>query len=142
MLGKEISRPSRGDQALVDDLLEIGKKYEEKNGISVEAGRTLCAHDFYEGQGRLDGAFCDYTMENKFDFLHQCYEHNVKNIEMESLCFLGLLNHAQIRAGVVCVTLVDRLNGDQVSISHDLNVEFQERPFKLVADYIKMKLKQ
>jgi uridine phosphorylase len=139
-LGKELSRSTKGNQDLVDDLLNIGKVYEQEKGISVISGKTLCAHDFYEGQGRLDGAFCEYTMENKFEFLNQCYEHNVKNIEMESLCFFGLLNHAKIRAGVVCVTLVDRLNGDQVSISHDLNVEFQERPFKLVADYIKSKM--
>lgn len=37
------------------------------------------------------------------------------------------------------MTLVDRLKGDKV-ISHDLNLEFQERPFKLVAKYIKKKL--
>ena len=140
VLGKEVIRPTNGDSTLVDELLAYGKAQEAKDHVKVISGKTLCAHDFYEGQGRLDGAFCEYSVENKFEFLHKCHENNVKNIEMESLCFLGLLNHAKIRAGVVCVTLVDRLNGDQVAISHDLNIEFQERPFKMVANYIKSNL--
>lgn len=140
VLGKEQVRPAECDNQLVDDMLRIGKKYETSDGLKVTSGKTLCCHDFYEGQARLDGAFCDYTVENKFEFLRKCYENGVRNIEMESLCFLGLLNHAKIRAGVVCVTVVDRLNGDQVAISHEQNVQFQERPFKLVADFIKSNL--
>ena len=38
------------------------------------------------------------------------------------------------------MTLVDRLNGDQLTISHDLNLQYQERPFKLVGEYIKNNL--
>ena len=121
----------------------------------------MCAHDFYEGQARVDGAFCDYTIESKMKFLNRCYENGITNIEMESLCFVGLLNHAKIRcnifylmpyyctiliiysklfciAAVVCVTLVDRLNGDQVASNCH---EIQEKPFKLVGLYIKNALK-
>ena len=45
-----------------------------------------------------------------------------------------------VLAAVVCVTLVDRLNGDQVEISHETNLKFQERPFRLVGEYIKKHL--
>ena len=100
----------------------------------------MCCHDFYEGQGRVDGAFCEYSIKDKMNFLNQCKQNGVTNIEMESLCFTGLLNHAKIRAAVVCVALVNRLNGDQVSVPHELNVEYQERPFKLVGEYIKSRL--
>ena len=31
----------------------------------------MCANDFYEGQGRLDGAFCDYGEEDKMEFLRK-----------------------------------------------------------------------
>lgn len=79
-------------------MVNIGKEYENVDGIKkVVSGKTLCAHDFYEGQGRVDGAFCDYTVEDKFKFLKKCHENNVKNIEMESSCFIGMLNHAKIR---------------------------------------------
>uniref|UniRef100_UPI00398EE49D uridine phosphorylase 1-like isoform X2 n=1 Tax=Pristiophorus japonicus TaxID=55135 RepID=UPI00398EE49D len=38
---------------------------------------------------------------------------------------------------VVCVTLLDRLQGDQISSSHEVLGEYQERPQKLVGCYIK-----
>lgn len=39
------------------------------------------------GQGRLDGAMCNYTEVDKFNFLRQAYEKGVRNIEMESSAF-------------------------------------------------------
>jgi uridine phosphorylase len=60
---------------------------------------------------------------------------------IENTCFFKLFKLLLYQiAAVVCVSLVDRLNGDQVSLSHDLNVEYQERPFKLVGKYIKNNL--
>ena len=38
----------------------------------------------------------------------------VSNMEMEALVFAALTNMAGIRSAVVCVTLLDRLKGDQV----------------------------
>ena len=66
------------------------------------------------GQGRLDGAFCEYTEKDKLDFLKRIHGEGIINMEMESLCFAALCNHAGIRSAVVCVTLLNRLNGDQV----------------------------
>ena len=131
-------RKTKCDIKLVDELMEIGKSYVDIQG--VETGKTMCAHDFYEGQARVDGAFCEYTTDNKMKFLKDCSDNGIKNIEMESLCFTGMLNHAKIRAAVICVSLVDRLRGDQVTVPHDLNIEFLERPFKLVGEYIRRKL--
>lgn len=38
-------------------------------------GLTLGADDFYEGQGRIDGAICDgYTEQDKMNFLKRAYE--------------------------------------------------------------------
>ena len=76
---------------------------------------------YITGQGRLDGAFCDYTEKEKLDFLHDIHQKNVINMEMESLAFAALTHHAGIRAAVICVTLLNRLNGDQVlytTLSH------------------------
>ena len=42
-------RKTQCDSKLVDELLEIGKEYEKNSGINVISGKTLCAHDFYEG---------------------------------------------------------------------------------------------
>ncbi len=56
-------------------------------------------------QGRLNGLFCDYTEEDKFQYLLKCKENNVVNIEMESLCFASFLNRANLKGN---------LNGNQV----------------------------
>ena len=60
-------------------------------------GTTLCADDFYEAQGRVDGAFCSYTEEEKMQWLKMVYERGVRNIEMESACFSAMLQRANIR---------------------------------------------
>lgn len=40
-------------------------------------------------------------------------------------------------AAVVCVTLLDRLRGDQVCSPHDMLAEFEKRPQRLVVHFIK-----
>lgn len=48
------------------------------------------------------------------NYLNKLHDFGVVNIEMESTIFAALTHHAGIRAAVVCVTLLDRLKGDQV----------------------------
>jgi uridine phosphorylase len=98
------------DQTLSKELLEVGKPL----NFTTVTGKTLCTDDFYEGQGRLDGAICDYTMKDKMDYLHKLSETGVKNIEMEATALAAITHHAGVRSGNVCVTLVNRLKGDQV----------------------------
>lgn len=48
------------------------------------------------------------------EYLESIHKSGVVNIEMESLSFAALTHHAGIKAAVICVTLLDRLKGDQV----------------------------
>lgn len=41
------------------------------DGFPTIEGKTMCANDFYEGQGRLDGAFCEYGEEEKMEYLRK-----------------------------------------------------------------------
>ena len=88
------------------------------------------------GQGRLDGAICEYTEADKMAYLRTVSDkvlvqvmvfveelvmvvvmalvQGVTNMEMEALVFAALTHMAGIRSAVVCVTLLDRLKGDQV----------------------------
>jgi uridine phosphorylase len=84
------------------------------DAYTTHLGKTMCTDDFYEGQGRLDGAFCDYTEKEKMSYIQHLSRSGVTNIEMESLAFAALTHHAGIRAAVVCVSLLDRMVGDQV----------------------------
>ena len=92
------------------------------------------------GQARLDGAFCHYQKEDKMAYLEKIHKSGVSNIEMESACFAAMCKRAGIVAGVVCVALLDRLKGDQVSLSHEEHEEFQIRPMKIILMYIINKL--
>lgn len=96
----------------------------------------------FTGQGRLDGAFCDYTLEDKLSFLNKVHKAGVRNIEMESVCFAAMCKRAGIPAAVLCVTLLDRLKNDQVDMTAEQHEDFQSRPQKIVAAYFKHVLEE
>ncbi|EPB80346.1 putative uridine phosphorylase [Ancylostoma ceylanicum] len=78
--GKRVERDVYLDEGLQNDLLAMAKEMK----IPVETGLTMCADDFYEGQMRLDGFFCEYNPDDKLGFLKKIHEKGVRNIEMES----------------------------------------------------------
>ena len=47
-------------------------------------------------------------------YLRHVSEQGVVSMEMEALVFATMTHMAGIRSSVVCVTLLDRLHGDQV----------------------------
>ncbi len=89
------------------------------------------------GQGRLDGAFCAYNQDDKLGFFKKAYDAGVRNVEMESLVVAALCRRAGVKAAILCVTLVDRLKEDQILLNKEDLEEFQTRPWRLVAHYIK-----
>ncbi|XP_068750651.1 uridine phosphorylase 1-like isoform X2 [Montipora capricornis] len=131
ILGKRVKFPSTLNEKLQEQVLECSED------LSTAIGDTVCTDDFYEGQGRVDGAFCDYTLDEKLEFLQKIYDAGVRNIEMESACFAAMCNRAGVAAAVLCVTLVDRLKGDQILLSKEQKEDFEMRPAKLVAKFIK-----
>ncbi|XP_077295403.1 uridine phosphorylase 1 isoform X2 [Arctopsyche grandis] len=134
VLGKSVKRPSKLDRRLVKELKALSDSDDPYDTVS---GKTMCTYDFYEGQGRIDGAFCDFSETDKLEYLERIHKAGVINIEMESLSFAALTHHAGIKAAIVCVTLLDRLKGDQVCAPKEVLDEWQQRPTKLVCRYIK-----
>lgn len=138
VLGKTVHRPAVLDQDLVNELKEIAES--ELPNYKTVSGRTMCTYDFYEGQGRLDGAFCDYSEKEKLSYLSKIHQEGITNIEMESLAFAAMCNHSGVKGAVVCVVLLDRLLGDQVSTPKETLEEWQLRPQQLVAKFMKKRL--
>ena len=66
-------------------------------GEPILSMRTVMAKCCFAGQGRLDGAFCDYTVQDKLAFLRDIHAKGVKNIEMESLAFAAMCHHARVK---------------------------------------------
>lgn len=94
------------------------------------------------GQGRIDGPFCNFTKEERLTYLKRAYQSGVRNFEMEASLFAAVCNQAEVPSFVVCVTLLNRLEGDQVTIPHDQLHEFEERPFEIVASFIDSCIKE
>lgn len=134
ILGKVVQRPCKFDKKLTRELKALA---DPEDPYETTLGTTMCADDFYEGQGRCDGAFCDYSEADKLEYLEGLMKSGVKNIEMESVPFAALTNHAGIKAAVICVALLNRLKGDQVCTPKEVLNEYQLRPQILVARYIK-----
>ncbi|KRY39507.1 Uridine phosphorylase 1 [Trichinella spiralis] len=131
ILGKRVRKPTRLDSSLNNELLKIATEL----NYNAVIGKTLCSNDFYEGQARLDGAFCDYSKEEKLQFLQKAHLKGVKNIEMESSCFSAFCTRANVRAAVICVTLLNRLEQDQIDAVDELE-EWEQRPVNVVTQYI------
>lgn len=54
--------------------------------------------------------------------------------------FLFLFANGESLAAIVCVALLNRMNGDQIKIEHEQYVEYEQRPFRLVTAYIRKQL--
>lgn len=65
ILGQRVKRPAIFDMNIAEELEIVANSLEYDSVI----GKTMCCDDFYEGQGRLDGAICEYTEEDKMTFL-------------------------------------------------------------------------
>merc|ERR1712179_328585 len=133
ILGKVISRAAKLDVRLAQKVVESSRPTDSYRTV---CGKTISTDDFYEGQGRLDGAICEYTEEDKMAYLEEASSKGVSNMEMEALVFAALTNMGGIRSAVVCVTLLDRLKGDQVTTPKEELIVWQSRPMEIVARYI------
>ncbi|XP_056611139.1 uridine phosphorylase 2 [Triplophysa dalaica] len=137
VLGKMIVRSTELDADVAKELLKYSTELPD---VPTVIGDTMCTHDFYEGQGRLDGALCSFSTEEKFEYLKKAYDKGVRNIEMESTVFAAMCRVCNLKAAVVCVTLLNRFEGDQISTPHDVLLDYQQRPQRLVAHFIKKRL--
>lgn len=134
-LGETFTYPTTLDRQLAHDI------FESRGDIRASIGKTMGTDDFYEGQGRLDGALKPrYTEADKMAFLHRAHEAGVRNIEMESTAFAAFCLRAGIPAAVVCTTLLNRLEGDQVTSTKEELAQFSDNAQRVVLQYIRKQL--
>ncbi|XP_017474028.1 PREDICTED: uridine phosphorylase 1-like [Rhagoletis zephyria] len=146
ILGERVARPAYFDERLRNDLLTCAEAADAtaESSWNIIEGNTMGTDCFYEGQGRLDGASCTnannepYTVADKLNFLRRCHDEcGIKNIEMEAPLFASLTLHCGIRAADVCVTLLNRLEGDQIRATKAQLKGYEERPFILLSHFLK-----
>ncbi|CAH8845977.1 unnamed protein product [Trichobilharzia szidati] len=135
ILGKVVRRPTAVDVNAANDLKNLAESMKLKCDVVV--GATMTANDFYEEQARLDGAICSFSEEEKKAYLQSAYDNGIRNIEMEGTGIAGHCKQVGYRAVLVCVTLVNRLEVDQVSLTEKEYAYLQELPGMLVGEYLK-----
>lgn len=138
VLGERERRVAVVDQDLAKEMVDC------KTGdcdYQTVVGGTMCTDDFFEGQGRVDGAVCKHNEDQKMAFLKRARDRGVRNIEMECTAMASLCGLTGYKCAIVCVTLLDRLQGDQVTIDESEYKAFGMRPQSLVANFIKKRLK-
>jgi len=138
ILGKLVDRPAVIDPSLVADLVAAAEK--RIDGYDVIPGKTMSTDCFYEGQGRLDGAICDYTIEDKMEFLNKLHSMGARNIEMEAAQFAAFTHRLGIRGTGLCTTLLNRLDGDQVLTPLEELASFDQRPGEVAMAYMNERL--
>jgi len=132
-LGQKKRYSAESDPGFIADLVRTLEEME----LPHEIGNTMTCNDFYETQGRLDGAFCEYSNTEKLKFIRRAHdEFGIKNIEMEASLFLAMCNRANVPAAVVCVALLDRLNGDQIKNEKKLK-NYENGPLDMIIQLIK-----
>eukprot|EP00906_Rhabdomonas_costata_P034873 RCo049044 len=131
ILGKVVSRSSDGFcPELVEHLFSC------RMDLPAVVGKTMSCDCFYEGQGRVDGAICGYTVAEKLAFLRRCHEVGVRNVEMEANLLGAFGKQVGLPVACVCVTLVNRLDGDQVWAPASQLAAWVEALMNLVMRYL------
>lgn len=132
VLDKTYSFPTNLDSNLIAKIQSC-----VKTTNSFVLGKTLGTDDFYEGQGRLDGALAPlYTDIEKQDYLQRAFMIGVRNIEMESTAFAAFCMRADIPSVIICVALINRLNGDQILATKEEMKLYTDNLLDFVAGFI------
>ena len=100
-------------------------------------GRTVSGNEFFLEQFRLDGAINFETVESKQAWLQWLAANGVRNIEMEGAMLAGYLNYWGFsRFAMVCTTLLNRLDGDQVTSTPDELHRFTDQAGEVLFTYL------
>mmetsp|Transcript_16252 Transcript_16252/g.39621 ORF Transcript_16252/g.39621 Transcript_16252/m.39621 type:complete len:211 (+) Transcript_16252:3-635(+) len=140
ILGKVVQRPTQCNDTLVGEIHEAA--HQKVKGISVIRANTMSANDFYEEQGRVDGALCEYSEEDRRKFLLNAHQLGIRNIEMEASAFVDFCTRMGFRAAVVCSTLVDRLKGDQISSTPEQLENYTQNSIQVATAWMRKTLEK
>lgn len=108
-------------------------------GISIVQGKTIATNEFFIEQFRLDGAIRMETAETKRELLDWLHDNGVVNIEMEGALIAAYLNHWGFPSfAMICAVLLNRLEGDQVTSTHEQLHRFSENSGDVLFNYLRV----
>ena len=129
------------DSTFPADVAQAVQDANAGTGLSVVTGKTVAGNEFFLEQFRLDGAVCMETPQTKMAWLEWIHDNGVRNIEMEGAMLAGYLNHWGFsKFAMICCTLLNRLNGDQVTASPEQMHQYSEDSGTALFNYLKATL--
>jgi len=139
-LGRKTRELAEADATLNDEIMEANRNASKPLGFELVKGVTIATEDYYDAQGRRDGALpLWYSEDEKLEFLKKAYDKGVRNMEMECSVFLWFFSKLGIRATVACAALLNRLEGDQHAHTREQIHEWSLRPQKVVMNFLQAK---
>jgi len=136
-LDKTMNAPTAFDEKLARNIYDA-----QPRGLNFDVliANSIAANDFYLGQGRFDGAIAPkYDLEFRSKYFKQIQALGIRNFEMESTGLAAFCNQVQIPATMLAVTLLNRLQGDQVTASTEQLAEFSDRSQLVAINYLNTK---
>lgn len=124
----------------LESLCRAHPNHEELGDYEIRMGATVATNDFYEEQGRTNGAICEHTIEDKMRFLERCRELGVINMEMECNHLAAMCHKLNVSFGIVDVTLANRLLKDRPEVSREQMSLYERRLFWSILVYIRAQL--
>lgn len=113
----------------------------EHTDFDIISGKTVAGNEFFLEQFRLDGAICLETPESKMGWLTWLQDNGVVNIEMEGAMIAGYLNHWGFsKFAMICCTLLNRLEGDQVTATPEQLHKYSEDSGVALFNYLAVSL--
>lgn len=120
-------------QNIAQDIIDANKN----SGLNIVMGKTIAGNEFFLEQFRLDGAICLETPESKMAWLKWIHANGVRNIEMEGAMMAGFLNHWGFsKFAMICSSILNRLNGDQITATNEELHSYNENAGKVLFNYL------
>ena len=124
---------------IAEDIIEANKDCD----FPIAMGKTIAGNEFFIEQMRLDGAVCLAEESWKFGWLDWIHKGGVRNIEMEGAMLAGYLNYWGFsKFAMICCTLLNRMDGDQVTASKEELHSYSERSGIVLFNYLDVLLKK
>ncbi len=122
--------------------LNLAKKIHDMQprGLPFEVllGNSIAADDFYLGQGRFDGAIAPQKdLAFRTNYFKEVRDLGIRNFEMESTAMAAFCHEVAIPSTMIAVTLINRLDGDQISSTPLELAEFSDRSQTVAIHYLK-----
>jgi len=138
VLGKRVWRDCRIDPIIVEEIMSIGVKVSK---FPIVKGKTISADDFYEGEGRMDGAINVMTDKKRVRFLKKAYRKGVRNVEMEANQLVAFCTKLNIPCAVICFTIDEQIGGDgSIGFTEDEIYVFADNTTNVMLSYVEKEI--